>query len=55
MASPTEPPIWRKKVRLLVATPIRRTATAFCIATVGTEKLGPTPSPAISIHSDNVQ
>ena len=28
-ARPTEPPIWRKKVRLLVATPSCRNGTAF--------------------------
>ena len=54
-ASPTEPPIWRKKVRLLVATPSRSRGTAFCTATVKPASEGPTPRPRISIHSQSVQ
>ena len=53
-ARPTEPPIWRKKVRLLVATPSCRNGTAFWTTIVKTEKVGPMPTPAMNIQSHTV-
>ena len=50
-ARATEPPIWRKKVRFDVATPIWRNGTEFWITIVNTENVGPTPRPAMNIHS----
>ena len=50
MASPTEPPIWRKKVRLLVATPSFENGTAFWTMIVNTDRVGPIPRPAMNIH-----
>ena len=52
IASPTEPPIWRKNVRLLVATPSFENGTAFWTMIVNTDRLGPMPSPAMNIHSN---
>ena len=50
MASPTEPPTWRKKVRLEVAVPRNLNGTAFCTTMVKTERVGPMPSPARNIQ-----
>ena len=50
-ASATVPPIWRKNVRLEVATPSSWNGTAFWMTIVKTEKVGPTPRPARNIHS----
>jgi hypothetical protein len=50
-ASEIVPPICRKNVRLDVATPSWRNGTAFWMTIVGTENVGPTPRPAMNIHS----
>ena len=47
----TVPPIWRKNVRLDVATPSWRNGTAFWMTMVKTENVGPTPRPTMNIHS----
>ena len=54
MASATEPPIWRKNVRLDVATPSCLNGTAFWTTIVKTEKVGPTPRPARNIQSQTI-
>ena len=41
MARPTEPPIWRKNVRLQVATPSFWNGTAFWMTIVNTDERGP--------------
>jgi hypothetical protein len=51
IASPTEPPICRKKVRLDVATPSCWTGTAFWTTTVKTLNVGPMPSPSTNIQN----
>ena len=53
-ARATEPPIWRKKVRLDVATPIWRNGTEFWITIVNTENVGPTPRPARNIQNQTI-
>ena len=53
-ASPTEPPIWRKKVRLLVATPSCRNGTAFWTTIVKTDSVGPMPTPVTNIQNQRV-
>ena len=50
-ASAIVPPICRKNVRLEVATPSCRNGTAFWMTMVNTEKVGPTPTPAMNIQS----
>ena len=45
------PPIWRKNVRFEVATPSCWNGTAFWMTIVNTENVGPTPRPAMNIHS----
>src|SRR5262249_29399731 len=51
IASATEPPIWRKNVRLEVATPSMLKGTAFWTTRVKTANVGPTPRPAMNIQS----
>jgi hypothetical protein len=51
MASPTEPPICRKNVRLDVATPSCWTGTAFWTTTVKTLNVGPIPRPRTNIQN----
>src|SRR5512135_2800809 len=45
------PPIWRKNVRLDVATPSSWKGTAFWTMIVNTVRVGPTPTPAMNIQS----
>ena len=52
IARPTVPPIWRKKVRLLVATPSFENGTAFWTMIVKTDSVGPMPTPVTNIHSE---
>ena len=54
MASETEPPIWRKKVRFEVATPSSWKGTAFWMMIVKTAKVGPTPRPARNIQNQTI-
>ncbi len=54
MASETEPPIWRKKVRFEVATPRSWKGTAFWMMMVKTAKVGPTPRPAMNIQNQTM-
>ncbi len=49
-ARPTEPPIWRKNVRLDVATPRARIGTAFWTTIVNTASVGPMPRPVMNIQ-----
>jgi hypothetical protein len=51
MASPIEPPICRKNVRLPVATPSRLKGTEAWTTMVKTESVGPTPRPVTNIHA----
>ena len=44
------PPIWRKNVRLLVATPSFENGTAFWTMIVKTDSVGPMPRPVMNIH-----
>ena len=53
IVSPTEVPIWRNRVRSLVAVPSRANGTSFWTMSVKMAIVGPTPSPAISIHADS--
>ena len=54
IARATVPPIWRKNVRLEVATPSWRNGTAFWTMIVKTENVGPTPRPAMNIQSHTI-
>ena len=49
-ARPTDPPIWRKNVRLEVATPRALIGTAFWTTIVNTPSVGPMPRPVMNIH-----
>src|SRR5438128_8326542 len=50
IARPTLPPSCWNRVRLLVAVPICRGATAPCTTRVKIENIGPTPRPVMNIH-----
>ena len=54
IASPTVPPIWRKNVRLLVATPSIENGTAFWTMIVNTDSVGPMPRPVTNIQRNIV-
>ena len=54
MASATEPPIWRKKVRFDVATPSFWNGTAFWTMIVKTANVGPMPRPAMNIQTQTM-
>ena len=54
MASATVPPIWRKNVRLDVATPSSWNGTAFWTTIVKTANVGPTPRPAMNIQTQTI-
>ena len=51
IARPTLPPSCWNRVRLLVAVPICRGATAPCTTSAKIENIGPTPRPVMNIHA----
>jgi hypothetical protein len=54
IASPTMPPTWRRKVRVLVAVPNRSRGAAFWMTTVKTDIEGPIPRPVSASQSQRV-
>lgn len=51
IATPSVPPIWRKKVADAVATPMSRAGTAFCTATTRVCMHCPSPRPNTTIRT----
>ena len=53
-ATPTEPPIERKKVAVDVAAPMSRGAAEFCATSTSTGITVPMPMPTTSMYSEDV-